>query len=229
MIPGAIRRVSLVTGAARGIGRGIALRLAADGHDVALADLPGSPLPGVAQEIQSLGRRTHVVYSDVSNENQVKGMVNSVVDELGGLDIMVANAGIFIHRNILQTSLEDFEKTMSVNLRGVFLCYKYAGARMVQQGRGGRIIGAASVVSKLGDKGGVRSMTQAAAMDLARYGITVNAYAPGIIDTAMCLCTPVGRIGTPEDIAHLVSYMASEKSGFMTGQTVSCNGGTWCD
>ncbi|KAI0036571.1 NAD(P)-binding protein [Vararia minispora EC-137] len=265
MVPGILNRVALVTGAARGIGRGIALRLAADGNDVLLADLQGSPLPSVAKEVESLGRRSHFVYSDITKEAEVKEMVNNAVNKMGNLDIVCGishvmttsrSTSIYTSRCMSLASLGEFERVMSINLRGTFLCYRYAGERMVAQGRGGRIVGASSVAGKLGgrnmlayatSKGGIRSMTQAAAMDLAKHGITVNAYAPGAIDSGMLLAssqlyitrlappfqsyaaTPVGRIGSTDDIAHLVSYLVSEKASFVTGQTFSCNGGIWCD
>jgi len=156
---------------------------------------------------------------------------------------------------VLDTTLEDFERTLSVNARGVFLCYKYAALKMVAQGRGGRIIGASSVTGKQGvggalayctSKFAVRGMTQAAAAELAKHKITVNAYAPGLIDTPLVKDVmgsdptkgdfsnfwndiPVGRPGTPEDIASLVSYLASEDSSFMTGQSISINGGIFFD
>lgn len=252
-----MRRVAIVTGGARGIGRGIALRLAADGHDVAVCDLRGSAIPSVAQEIQSLGQRSHTIFADVSKEDEVKDMVDSVVNTLGSVDIMVANAGIGPLGTILNTTLEDFEKVQSVNTRGVFLCYKYAALRMVAQGRGGRIIGASSVAGKQAYEGmfaycaskfAVRGMTQAAAAELAKHKITVNAYAPGLIDTPLLRGVaghpsnpvksdishfwdniPVGRPGIPEDIAGLVSYLASEESSFITGQSISINGGRFFD
>ncbi|KZV67616.1 NAD-binding protein [Peniophora sp. CONT] len=164
-------RVAIVTGAARGIGRSIALRLARDGHNVAVADVGGSGVYSVAREVEAMGRRSMALYADVSQEKDVESMIGDVASELGSVDIMVANAGTYSLGTMLDTSLEDFERTMSVNARGVFLCYKHAARKMIEQGRGGRIIGASSLAGKSGDqawfaytasKFAVRGMTQAA-------------------------------------------------------------------
>ncbi|VDB90228.1 unnamed protein product [Peniophora sp. CBMAI 1063] len=247
-----VHRVAIVTGAARGIGRSIALRLARDGHNVAVADLSGSGVYSVAREVEAMGRRSMAVYADVAKEEDVESMVNDVASELGSVDIMVANAGIYSLTSVLDTQLANFQRTMAVNAGGVFLCYKHAVRRMVEQGRGGRIIGASSLAGKSGDnawfaytasKFAVRGMTQAAALELARHNITVNAYAPGPTDTDMLRVLradenlrerflssiPAGRIGQPDEIAHLVSWLTSEGSGFVTGQTININGGMHCD
>ncbi|KAI0312322.1 short chain oxidoreductase [Amylostereum chailletii] len=252
-------RIALVTGAARGIGRGIALQLALDGLDVAVNDTASNrvALDSVVSEIEATGRRGLALTADVSDEGQVKDMVAGVVKELGGLDVMVANAGISELSSILNISLESYERTFSVNVRGVLLCYKYAAKQMVEQGRGGRIIGASSIgglqahstlLAYCASKFAVRGLTQSSALELAKHGITVNAYAPGAIDTPMfetfaagpeehpdkaenytrfATGIPVGHVGEPNDIAHVVSFFASEKAGFVTGQTVSPNGGAF--
>ncbi|KZV67617.1 NAD(P)-binding protein [Peniophora sp. CONT] len=246
----AAKRVAIVTGGARGIGRSIALRLARDGHDVAVADVHGSSPNEVAQEIAALGRRSMTHDVDVTQEREVANLVSHVADRLGSVDIMVANAGIAHIGSVLDTSLEDYRRVMDTNAQGVYLCYKYAGLKMVEQGRGGRIIGASSLLGKVGDKAwfaytaskfAVRGMTQAAALELAPHGITVNAYAPGSIDTRMFQETatktpgaafmnlPVGRLGAADEIAAYVSWVTSEHSGFVTGQSVSINGGAYFD
>ncbi|VDB91610.1 unnamed protein product [Peniophora sp. CBMAI 1063] len=254
-----INRVAIVTGAARGIGRGIALRLARDGHDVAVADVKGSAVYEVEREIKALGVRSIARYTDVSKEQEVEDLVGAVARKLGGLDIMVANAGVPHFGSVLDTKLEDYQHVMANNAQGVFLCYKHAGLRMVEQGRGGRIVGACSMAGKMGNRAwfsytaskfAVRGMTQAAALELARHGITVNAFAAGAIESQMLrdaaahpynrdviknenkhLLTniPVGRIGQPEDIASYVSWLTSDDSGFVTGQTVNINGGMLFD
>src|SRR5215212_192638 len=189
-------RIALVTGAARGIGRGIALRLAVDGLDVAVNDVGANAdqLEGVAEEIRGTGRRAAAVVADVSDPGEVEGMVRRVADELGSLDVMVANAGIAQVKPLLEVTPEDFDNLMAVNLRGVFLCYQEAARQMIRQGGGGKIIGAASIAAHKGfsmlghysaSKWAVRGLTQAAAQEWAQYGITVNAYCPGIVGTAM--------------------------------------------
>lgn len=252
-------RVALVTGAARGIGRGIALRLAADGLDVAVNDLESmqGELDSVAEDIRDKGRRSVAIAADVSKPEEVEEMVGRVVGELGKLDVMVANAGIAQIKPLLDVTPEEFDRLMAVNLRGLFLCYQAAARQMIRQGSGGKIIGAASIAGHKGfsllghysaSKFGVRGLTQAAAQEWAEHGITVNAYCPGIVDTAMWelidarigeiqglqkgeamkqfseLIT-LGRIEQPEDVAAFVSYLASKDSDYMTGQSVMIDGG----
>jgi meso-butanediol dehydrogenase/(S,S)-butanediol dehydrogenase/diacetyl reductase len=252
-------RVALITGGARGIGRGIALRLAADGLDVAVADLPAmrADAEGVADEIRALGRRSAVIDADVSDAAQVDSMVAQTVQELGKLDVMVANAGVAQVAPLLDITPEDFDKLMSINLRGVFLCYNAAARQMIEQGHGGKIIGAASIAAHKGfamlghysaSKWAVRGLTQAAAQEWATHGITVNAYCPGIVGTAMwdyideklaeaqglqkgealaqfSQLITLGRVETPEDVASFVSYLAGPDSDYMTGQSVMIDGG----
>jgi meso-butanediol dehydrogenase/(S,S)-butanediol dehydrogenase/diacetyl reductase len=190
------QRVAIVTGGARGIGRGIALRLAADGIDVAIADLPSmhAEAEAVAEEIRAAGRRSTVIDVDVSDPAQVDTMVAATVAELGQLDVMVANAGVAAVAPLLDVTPEDFDWLMSINLRGVFLCYTSAARQMIEQGHGGKIIGAASIAAHKGfgmlghysaSKFAVRGLTQAAAQEWAEHGITVNAYCPGIVGTKM--------------------------------------------
>jgi meso-butanediol dehydrogenase/(S,S)-butanediol dehydrogenase/diacetyl reductase len=190
------QRVAIVTGGARGIGRGIALRLAADGIDVAIADLPSmhAEAEAVAEEIRAAGRRSTVIDVDVSDPAQVDAMVAATVAELGQLDVMVANAGVAAVAPLLDVTPEDFDWLMSINLRGVFLCYTSAARQMIEQGHGGKIIGAASIAAHKGfgmlghysaSKFAVRGLTQAAAQEWAEHGITVNAYCPGIVGTKM--------------------------------------------
>ncbi|KAI0001176.1 NAD(P)-binding protein [Russula vinacea] len=252
--------VALVTGAARGIGRGIALRLADDGFDVAVNDLPNTPeLDEVIKTIEGKGRRALAIPGDVSDESVVTDMIQRTVTTLGGLDVMVANAGVVILEPFLDTSVAAFDKQMAVNARSVMLCYKHAAKQMIAQGRGGRIIGASSMAGKQANdmllaysatKFAVRGMTQSAALALGKHGITVNAYAPGGVETrlldmfdeflepfagpraghnGLLSATAVGRIGETEDIAHLVSYLVSKEAGFITGQTISINGGSYFD
>jgi meso-butanediol dehydrogenase/(S,S)-butanediol dehydrogenase/diacetyl reductase len=190
------QRVALVTGGARGIGRGIGLRLASDGLDVVVADLPSmrSEADAVVGEIRATGRRGAAIDVDVSDASQVDAMIDATARELGRLDVMVANAGIAHVAPLLELSPEEFDRLMSINLRGVFLCYTAAARQMISQGGGGKIIGAASIAAHKGfamlghysaSKWGVRGLTQAAAQEWAQHGITVNAYCPGIVGTEM--------------------------------------------
>ncbi|KAF9459800.1 short chain oxidoreductase [Collybia nuda] len=251
--------VALVTGAASGIGKAIALRLASDGFDIALNDLESSKgrLEILTQEITQKGRRTSIVLGDVSQEVDVKRIIDTAVHDLGGLDVTVANAGI-VEKPVPfpDTKVEDWDRIFSINSRGVFLCYKYAAQQMIKQGRGGRIIGASSIAGKQGDglyasycssKFAVRGLTQSAAKDLGPHKITVNAYAPGYINTPMLNSigdnigdwetfkqnrvgiTPMGRLGEDNDVASIVSYLASKESHFITGQSISVNGGIFFD
>ncbi|KAK7051878.1 hypothetical protein R3P38DRAFT_3305836 [Favolaschia claudopus] len=233
----------LVTGAARGLGKEIALRLADDGFDVAVNDIASNRdiLLKVVEEIKAKNRASSAHVADVSDEGQVKGVFDEVVKTYGGLDVWV---------NISEMSVDDWDRTMAVNCRGVFLCYKYAGLQMIQQGRGGRIIGACSTSGKrasspfmaayAASKFAVRGLTQAAALEFGVHGITVNAYAPGPVQTdlldyldasnaeatgnapgsftqAATKWGPLGRVGVPADVANLVSFIASKESAFITG------------
>ncbi|KAJ7456111.1 NAD-binding protein [Mycena latifolia] len=250
---------AVVTGAAQGIGRAIALRLAADGFDVAVNDITGksAELLGVQGEIERLGRKAGCFLADVTVEAEVRAMVDGIVTEFGGIDVMVANAGICTGSAFLDVSIDDWDRTMSVNVRGVFLCYQHAARQMVAQGRGGRIIGASSMAGKQGaanfscysaSKFAVRGLTQATACELGGHGICVNAYAPGIVESPMtdsfahkagiapqviydrqAAKTPLGKNCLLEDVAALVSYLASAEASFVTGQTISVNGGRFFD
>ncbi|ESK93369.1 acetoin reductase family protein [Moniliophthora roreri MCA 2997] len=253
------KRTALVTGAGRGIGQGIALQLARDGYNVAINDIPSQENQAmqVLKQIEEIGARGSLHLADVSDEEQVKRMIDEVVKEHGLLDVMVANAGVVILKSVFDTSVEDLDKLMSVNVKGTFLCYKYAGKQMIAQGKGGRIIGASSVTGKQAmemfsvysaSKFAIRGLTQAFARELGPHKITVNAYAPGTILTdmidyvervtgaepgavkaKMATLTCVGYNGTPAEIASLVSYLASKEAHFITGQSVSCNGGMFFD
>ncbi|KAJ7131382.1 NAD-binding protein [Mycena epipterygia] len=260
---------ALITGAAQGIGKAIALRLADDSFDVAVNDIPGNgeKLSAVVEEIKAKGRESSAHLADVSVEGEVKAMVEEVVHVHGGLDVMVANAGLCKWSKLSDLSVDEWDRLMAVNCRGTFLSYKYAGMQMVSQGRGGRIIGACSVTGKragsaftgayAASKFAVRGLTQGAALEFGPHGITVNAYAPGAIDTDSFLIftvhyidanyakstgnasgtfiqseadsVPVQKIGTPTDIASLVSFIASKESQFITGQSLSVNGGMFFD
>ncbi|KAJ7722874.1 NAD(P)-binding protein [Mycena maculata] len=242
---------------ARGIGKAIALRLADDGFNVAINDIANqaSALAEVVEEIKQKGREGSAHVADVAIEEQVRNMVEQVVDTYGRLDAMVANAGVASYTPMFEMSTQEWDRILSINARGTFLCYKYAGKQMIKQGHGGRIVGASSIAGKQGSpfnpaytaaKFAVRGLTQVASLEFGRYSITVNAYAPGAIDTDMLSfvnpsgrsesiddqfkqASPLGIIGVPNDVANLVAFLVSKESQFMTGQTISINGGVYFD
>ncbi|KAF8532572.1 short chain oxidoreductase [Gautieria morchelliformis] len=250
-------RIAIVTGAAQGIGRAIALRLADDGLDVVAFDLPSkaNKLDTLLQDITSRKRRGLAVIGDASKETDIQNLVNTTAESLGGLDVMVANAGMGYSSPLVTTSVEEWDLMQAVNVRSVFLSYKAAAVQMIQQGRGGRIIGAASIAAKQGvadfapysaAKFAVRGLTQSVALELTKHEITVNAYAPGTVDTDIWKAVEVSRDkhGLPnipadfprllpliptENVAALVSHLVKEESKFITGQTLNINGGTYFD
>ena len=252
-------RVAVVTGAARGIGEAIAHRLGRDGLHVVAADLP-SMQEGVAATVDAItaaGGTATAAETDVTEEASVQALVESAVEAGGHLDVFVANAGIAQVQELIDYDAEDFQKILDVNITGVFNSYRQAARQMIAQGHGGKIIGAASIVAfrpfaLLGPysatKWAVRGLTQAAAMEWAEHGITVNAYGPGIVGTAMwdlideklaakhgqqrgealaenARSIHLGRVSVPEDVAAMVSYLASEDSDYVTGQTMLVDGG----
>lgn len=252
-------RVALITGAGRGIGRAIAERLADDGLDIIVADVPGARenIDDVVAAVESRGRRAVGVSGDVSNPDDVTRMVAEGTNALGNLSVLIANAGIAQVDEILDVKPEALDRMLDVNIKGVYYSYQAAARQFISQGTGGKIIGAASIVafrpfpvlaSYSATKWAVRGLTQAAAMEFAKYNITVNAYAPGVVGTAMWDLiderlterdgTPrgsalqaqvdnilAGRVSEPEDVAKLVSFLAGPDSDHMTGQTVLIDGG----
>ncbi|KAF9477690.1 acetoin reductase family protein [Pholiota conissans] len=252
-------KVALVTGAAQGIGKAIALKLADDGLDIALNDLSSksSELESLKAEIETKGRKTTIVFGDVSSEPDVIAMIEGVVSQLGSLDVMVANAGITFACPLTELPVSEWDRTLAINTRGLFLCYRHAAKQMIKQGRGGRIIGAASSAGKQGianlghysaSKFAVRGLTQAAAQEWGPHKITVNCYAPSTVQTPMIdnfitqvglpkdafytsqsQATALGYHGQPEYIASLVSFLASEGSHHITGQSINIDGGKLFD
>lgn len=237
---------ALVTGASRGIGREIALKLASLGADVAV-NYAGSEAKAnqVVAEIEAIGRKSFAVKCDVSNADEVTAMVKQVTDRFGRLDILVNNAGITKDNLLMRMKESEWDDVLNINLKGVFLCTKAVTRQMMKQ-RSGRIINIASIVGVSGNPGqanyvaakaGVIGLTKTAAKELASRNITVNAVAPGFITTEMTeklpedikaemlKLIPLARFGEPKDIANVVAFLAADESSYMTGQTLHIDGG----
>jgi 3-oxoacyl-[acyl-carrier protein] reductase len=239
-------KVALVTGAGRGIGRVIALKLAKMGMKIVVNDL-GNPAPpeAVVNEIKALGVPATSILADVSSAAEVTRLVGETVAAYGRLDVLVNNAGIARDGLLMRMSEEDWDKVLTVDLKSVFLCTKEAVKLMVKQ-RGGRIISMASIVGIVGNPGqanyaaakaGIIGFTRAVAKEVASRGITVNAVAPGFIDTDMTKGLkddwkeelkkriPLGSFGSPQDVADAVGFLASEEARYITGQVLTVDGG----
>ncbi|MGE6378027.1 3-oxoacyl-[acyl-carrier-protein] reductase [Peribacillus muralis] len=237
---------ALVTGASRGIGREVALELALQGADVAI-NYSGSEGKAneVVDEIKALGREAFAIQCDVANGESVTNMVKEVVERFGRVDILVNNAGITRDNLLMRMKEEEWDAVINTNLKGVFLCTKAVTRQMMKQ-RSGRIINMASIVGVSGNAGqanyvaakaGVIGLTKTTAKELASRGITVNAIAPGFISTdmtgelpedvqkAMLDQIPLARFGDPKEVASVASFLASDASKYMTGQTLHVDGG----
>ena len=239
-------KIALVTGAAKGIGRAIALALAADGATV-IVNYNGSAqkAEAVVDEIKALGKDSEAYQCNVANTADVDAMIKDVIKRYGSLDILVNNAGITRDNLIMKMSEEDFDAVIDANLKGFFNTIKAVSRQMLKQ-RAGRIINITSVSGILGNAGqanyaaskaGIIGLTKTMARELASRGITVNGIAPGFVDTEMTQVLsdevkeaatkqiPLGRFGKPEDIANMAAYLASEKAAYITGQIISVDGG----
>ncbi len=238
---------ALVTGGARGIGRAIAEALAANGVDVAVADIDEETSRATAADLEAKGVKTLAVRLDVSSAEDVARVILDVRDHFGRLDILVNNAGITRDGLLMRMKEEDWDSVININLKSVFLCSKEAVKVMAKQ-RYGRIINIASVVAFMGNPGqanysaskaGIVGLTKTIAREYASRGITVNAVAPGFIMTAMTealpenvreemkKAIPLGTFGTPEDVAASVLFLASSQAGYITGQVIHVNGGMY--
>ncbi|MFC1900853.1 3-oxoacyl-[acyl-carrier-protein] reductase [Chloroflexota bacterium] len=239
-------RVAIVTGSGRGIGKEIALRLARAGADIVINDIgDASVVEGVADEVRAMNRKSLAVLGDVTSASDVSNLVEKTVEAFGKLDILVNNAGITRDQLLLRMSEEDWDQVITINLKSVFLCTKAVIRQMTSQ-RWGRIISMASVVGIAGNAGqanyaaskaGIIGFTKSVAKEVASRGITVNAVAPGFIETAMTQQLkeswieeikkriPSGSLGTPQDVAETVAFLASEEARYITGQVISIDGG----
>ena len=239
-------KVALITGASRGIGRAIAIRLAAEGAKIAV-NYAGNTAAAeeVKAAIEQSGGTAMLIQTDVSDAVAAAEMVARVHEEFGGLDILVNNAGITRDTLLLRMKDEDFDTVINTNLKGVYACTKAAAKLMTKQ-RSGRIVNLTSVVGEIGNvgqtnyaaaKAGVIGFTKAAAKELAPRGVTVNAMAPGFIDTDMTAVLkdnirekivegiPLGALGKPEHVADAVLFLASDAASYITGQTLNVDGG----
>lgn len=239
-------RRALVTGGNRGIGRAIALQLAEAGADIMINYVGRrEEAEATAADCRAFGVKAACCYADISREDDVEKLFAEMVQQLGGVDILVNNAGITRDALLLRLSPEDFDAVLATNLRGAFLCMKQAGKLMMKQ-RFGRIINISSVVALRGNAGqvnyaaskaGIIGMTKSLARELASRNVTVNALAPGFIETAMTAALPeavrnkmlegipAGRMGQPEDVAAAALFLASPQAAYITGQVLSVDGG----
>ena len=239
-------KVALVTGGSRGIGKAIALELAKGGATVVI-NYNGSrdKAMDLKQEIEGRGGRAEIYQCNVSDFAKCEELVHGIVKQFGSLDILVNNAGITKDGLLMKMSEEDFDRVVDVNLKGAFNTIRFASRQMLKQ-KSGRIINLSSVVGVAGNAGqanyasskaGIIGLTKAAAKELASRGITVNAIAPGFIETDMTDALPekvkeatvsqipLGRFGRPQDVARLAAFLASEASGYITGQVIPVDGG----
>ena len=240
-------KIALVTGGAQGIGREIALGLAADGADVAICDVNLEAAQKTASDMAAKGRKTHALKANVAASAEVTAMIDQVVEKLGRIDILVNNAGITRDGLILRMKEEDWDLVLDINLKGSFNCAKAALKYMSKQ-RGGTIINIASIVGAMGNAGqanyvaskaGLIGLTKTIAREYANRGVTSNAVAPGFIDTAMTQALsenvradlakqiPLGRLGSPGDVANAVRFLASPAATYITGQVLHVNGGMY--
>lgn len=251
-------KVAIVTGAGQGIGEGIAIALAQEGMNVCVVDVNHDAAKETLNQIENIGQKGLALNVDVSDEQQVIGMVKQTVERFGKIDLLVNNAGISPRKKdgsrtlVSEMPEDEFDQVIAIDLRGVFVCSKYVVKQMITNGSG-NIINISSSSAKLTDlrapsgahynaaKAGVSNFTTSLANEVAQYGIRVNAIAPGRIQTGMAQTTtpefeaaikkviPIGRVGLPEDIANSVLFLSSHMGSYITGEIIDVNGGIWMD
>jgi 3-oxoacyl-[acyl-carrier protein] reductase len=238
-------KIAIVTGAAHGIGREIALSLARAGADIVVTDISEKVFE-VGKQIESLNSKTLVLKCDVSKFEQAENAKKQITDEFENIDILVNNAGVYPQKSFLEMTEDDWNKVMHVNLDGVFHCTKVVLPKMVERKYGkiinissiaGAVVGFSNLVHYSASKAAVVGFTKSLALEVAQYGINVNAIAPGPVDvgedmkidaevfTQLAKIIPIGRVGRPIDIANLVVFLASNESNFITGQCIVSDGG----
>lgn len=240
-------KIALVTGAGRGIGRQIALKMASQGASIIIADIDEKTMEDARQEVESLGVKAMAVKMDISDQDSVQAAVDKMLEEFGRIDILVNNAAIFRKAPFLEMSLEQWKQTTDINLTGLFNVTRAVAPGMAERGSGA-IISIASVDAFQGcrdyshyamTKAGVVGLSRTLAQELGPHGVRVNVIAPGIMLTEMTrdrveankeaylARVPIGRIGVPEDIANAALFLASEMSSYITGQVIHVNGGMY--
>jgi 3-oxoacyl-[acyl-carrier protein] reductase len=247
-------RIVLVTGAARGIGWGIAHRFAKEGAHVVLNDIEGNLVKQRIDELKHQDLNAYGIHADVSKGNEVDGMVDEILDLFGKLDVLVNNAAVFNSKPILDIDEHEWDRVLAVNLKGVFNCSRAVARHMIKE-RHGRIVNIASLTGKTGrvifsdpgtptwacyttTKAGIIALTKSMAYEWAPYNVYVNAVAPGPIRTekisdeqaeSIARRVPLGKMGTPDDVARAVMFLASEELSFITGEILDVNGGALMD
>ena len=239
-------KVVLITGSAQGIGRAIALRFVKEGAKIALNDIEAQKenLEKVKKEIEKLGGKANYYFADVSKYEDVERMVQDIQKDFGKLDVLVNNAGICADRTLAKMTKEEWQKVIDIDLTGVFNCTKAALPLIIQNQ--GKIINISSLVGLRGNfgqtnyaaaKAGIIGFTKSLAKEVGRFGVTVNAIAPGFIETSLTQnlppqvvetvkkFTPLGRFGKPEEVASLVFFLASDEANFITGAVINIDGG----
>jgi 3-oxoacyl-[acyl-carrier protein] reductase len=240
-------KVALVTGAAQGIGKAVALLLARNGADIVVSDINLEKAEETAKEVQILGRKALAIKVDVAKSDDVDKMVQAILAQFGHIDILINNAGIARDKLILRMTEEDWDAVLNINLKGTFNCTKAVVRHMSKQ-KSGKIVSIASVVGEMGNAGqgnyaaskaGVIGFTKTVAREFAQRGINVNAIAPGYIETPMTEALPdkvkedlkrlipMDRLGKPEDVAEAVLFLVSESANYITGQVLNVNGGIY--
>jgi len=238
-------KVAIITGSGRGIGKAIAKKLAQQGMDIVICDIDSDAINATVSELKELGSNAIGIKVDVTNGEEVGRLFDQTLEAFGRVDVLVNNAGITRDTLLIRMNESDWDAVIAVNLKGTFNCLKAAAKIMMKQ-RQGKIVNIASVVGVMGNvgqanyaasKGGVISLTKSAAKELAARNITVNAVAPGYIETEMTKnlpesvknaflnIVPLKRPGTPEDVANVVSFLVSPDADYMTGQVIHVDGG----